>query len=120
MTIDVAQHADERQAAEHLADQDAGEADVAIRRPAEHLVEAVVERRQERLLAGRRLQQQRRERRAQRQRVDDRQQHRERDRDRELLIQQAGDAAHEADRHEHRGQDEADGDRPGPTPPPSP
>ena len=48
----VAEDADERQAAEHLARQNAGQADVAVGRPAEHPVEAVVERREQRLLAA--------------------------------------------------------------------
>ena len=53
-----------------------------------------------------RPQQQRAERRAQGQRVDRRDHDRHRDRDRELPVQRAGDARHEADRREHRDKDQ--------------
>ena len=58
------EHADEDEAAHHLADEDRGERHVGVGAPAEDAVEPAVERRQERLLAGRRLEHQRGERRA--------------------------------------------------------
>ena len=57
-----------------------------------------------------RFQQHAAQRRRQRQRVDRRQQHRNRDRDGELAEQFAGDTRNERDRHEHRQQHQRDGD----------
>ena len=55
------------------------------------------------------LQEQRRERRCQRERVERGDRHRTRDRDRELLVQAAGRAREEGDRHEDRHHHERGG-----------
>ena len=110
-----------RDADQRLADQAVAHADVAVASPfSSQRLNASKKRpsRPRALLA--RPQQHRRQRRRQRQRVERRDHHRDRDRDGELLIQPALDAAHQADRDEHRGENQRDADRPAPTLPPSP
>ena len=79
------------------------------------LVEPAVEDAEEARRAGpsicvARLQQHRRQRRRQRQRVERRDQHGDGDRDGELLVQPSLNAGHEADRDEHRRENERDAD----------
>ena len=104
----VTEHPDEGEASKHLPRQDARKAHVPIGDVTEDLIEAVVERCEQGLLAGGLLEQHRRKRGAQREGVDHRKQHRDRNRDRELLVEASGDAAHETHGDEHRAQDEAD------------
>ena len=90
--------------------QDARHADVATGDPVEHPVEPAEEGAERTAHRLGRLQQHRREGRGQRQRAEGREQHRDRDGERELLVHAAGEARHEGDRDEHRGQDQRDPD----------
>ncbi len=87
---------------------------VAVAQPVEEAVEELEEG-SDRAAAGRGfLEQHRRQRRAERERVDDREDHRDGDGERKLAVELAGHTAHERHGHEHRAEDQADGhNRPG-------
>ena len=87
---------------------------VAVGRGAEDAVEPAEEGAQRAACLLPRPQQQRGQGWAERQRVERRDDHRHGDGDGELLVELAGDAGNEGGGHEHRGQDQGDGDhRPG-------
>ncbi len=95
---------------EASADGDPADTDVTAGHPGKHPVEAVVELLQRAAALHLRLEQHGAKRRAQRQRVERRDDHRDGDGDRELLVELAGDAGNEGGRHENRSQDHGDCD----------
>ena len=101
---------DDRDREQRAAHEQARHAHVAGRRDVEHLVEAAEERAQRPAHRPRRLEEHRAERGRQRQRVEGREQHRDGDGQRELLVHAADQPAEHGDRDEHRGEDEGDAD----------
>ena len=92
------------------AHEQARHAHVALGGDVEHLVEAAEEGPQRAAHRLRRLEQHGAQRRRERQRVEGRQQHRDGDRQRELLVHAADQPAEEGDRDEHGREDERDAD----------
>ncbi len=95
---------------EHLPDEVARQADVALRHPSEDAVEPGEELPERPLGLLLRPQDQRAERRREREGIEGRDEDRDRDRDRELHVHPALDAAHEGHGNEHGGENEGDSD----------
>ncbi len=93
-----------------LSKQCSGHADVAIGSPFKHPVEPAKERSQRTPAFCFRLEHQGGQRRAERQRIESRQNHRDGDGHRELLVQPAGDAGDERRGNENRGENQRDPD----------